>query len=249
MPRPLPSALLLLTAFLPAQESTPTPVFADLERQYAAAQQRWNADILAARAKQDDAAIAALRTALPELPFVAPMQQGAAAHAGTADAVPFLDWLAFHGGKPAVTRPAVEALLRDHIETPEAGRAASRVINLLREFGREEALRLLDRIVERNPVDQGKAQALFSRASLFVGTRGTGTETERAGALADLKRAKTLNPGKSLGGLIDDAIFGEETLGIGRPAPEISGEDLDGVAFKLSDYRGKVVLLDFWGDW
>lgn len=35
----------------------------------------------------------------------------------------------------------------------------------------------------------------------------------------------------------------------GKPAPEIEGEDLDGHPFKLSDYRGKVVLLDFWGDW
>ena len=36
---------------------------------------------------------------------------------------------------------------------------------------------------------------------------------------------------------------------IGNLAPEIQGEDLDGVKFKLSDYRGKVVVLDFWGDW
>ncbi|MEM7457437.1 MAG: hypothetical protein AAF456_24100 [Planctomycetota bacterium] len=36
---------------------------------------------------------------------------------------------------------------------------------------------------------------------------------------------------------------------IGELAPEIESEDLDGVTFKLSDYRGKVVLLDFWGDW
>ena len=36
---------------------------------------------------------------------------------------------------------------------------------------------------------------------------------------------------------------------IGNQAPEIRGEDLDGVKFKLSDYRGKVVVLDFWGDW
>ena len=34
-----------------------------------------------------------------------------------------------------------------------------------------------------------------------------------------------------------------------KTAPEIEGEDIEGVAFKLSDYRGKVVMLDFWGDW
>jgi thiol-disulfide isomerase/thioredoxin len=36
---------------------------------------------------------------------------------------------------------------------------------------------------------------------------------------------------------------------VGRPAPEIEGEDLDGKTFKLSDYKGKVVLLDFWAMW
>ncbi len=36
---------------------------------------------------------------------------------------------------------------------------------------------------------------------------------------------------------------------IGQVAPEIEGEDLDGVRFRLSDYRGKVVVLDFWGNW
>jgi hypothetical protein len=36
---------------------------------------------------------------------------------------------------------------------------------------------------------------------------------------------------------------------VGKPAPEIEGEDIDGKRFKLSDYRGKVILLDFWGNW
>jgi hypothetical protein len=36
---------------------------------------------------------------------------------------------------------------------------------------------------------------------------------------------------------------------VGKPVKEIVGPDLDGVTFKLSDYRGKVVLLDFWGYW
>lgn len=36
---------------------------------------------------------------------------------------------------------------------------------------------------------------------------------------------------------------------IGKPAPEIVGIDADGKQFRLSDYRGKVVLLDFWASW
>ncbi|MBK7875391.1 MAG: hypothetical protein IPJ77_06515 [Planctomycetes bacterium] len=44
-------------------------------------------------------------------------------------------------------------------------------------------------------------------------------------------------------------IFEIENLAVGKTAPEIEGEDVAGVAFKLSDYRGKVVMLDFWGFW
>lgn len=36
---------------------------------------------------------------------------------------------------------------------------------------------------------------------------------------------------------------------VGKPAPEITGPDTDGEMFNLSDYHGKVVMLDFWGDW
>lgn len=41
----------------------------------------------------------------------------------------------------------------------------------------------------------------------------------------------------------------QDRLGIGRMAPEIEGQDADGRALRLSDYRGRVVLLSFWGDW
>jgi len=43
--------------------------------------------------------------------------------------------------------------------------------------------------------------------------------------------------------------FGTGKLAVGRPAPEIVGKDLDGKPMKLSDFRGKIVMLDFWGDW
>lgn len=36
---------------------------------------------------------------------------------------------------------------------------------------------------------------------------------------------------------------------IGNTAPEITGNDLEGKPMKLSEFRGKVVVLDFWGFW
>jgi len=45
------------------------------------------------------------------------------------------------------------------------------------------------------------------------------------------------------------ALAEVRTLGLGKTAPEIEGTDIDGHRFKLSDYRGKVVVLDFAGTW
>jgi cytochrome oxidase Cu insertion factor (SCO1/SenC/PrrC family) len=33
------------------------------------------------------------------------------------------------------------------------------------------------------------------------------------------------------------------------PAWEIDGEDLEGQPMKLSSFKGKIVVLDFWGNW
>jgi hypothetical protein len=45
------------------------------------------------------------------------------------------------------------------------------------------------------------------------------------------------------------ALFEMRELIVGKVAPDIIGADLDGKKFKLSDFRGKVVVLDFWGNW
>jgi thiol-disulfide isomerase/thioredoxin len=34
-----------------------------------------------------------------------------------------------------------------------------------------------------------------------------------------------------------------------QPAPPLEGVNLDGKPIKLSDFRGKVVVVDFWGPW
>lgn len=36
---------------------------------------------------------------------------------------------------------------------------------------------------------------------------------------------------------------------LGKQAPDFDAVDQSGAKFKLSDYRGKVVVLDFWGSW
>jgi hypothetical protein len=79
---------------------------------------------------------------------------------------------------------------------------------------------------------------------------------DRAAALAEIEAlfeqaAKDYGDVKlSFGGTVGEnartELFAIRHLAVGKEAPEIEGPDQDGVRFKLSDYRGKVVLLYFW---
>lgn len=44
-------------------------------------------------------------------------------------------------------------------------------------------------------------------------------------------------------------LFEMRNLAIGKVAPPIEGDGIDGKPLKLSDFKGKVVVLDFWGNW
>ncbi len=54
---------------------------------------------------------------------------------------------------------------------------------------------------------------------------------------------------KTLADLAAGELFALRHLQVGKVAPEIEGKDIDGKAFKLSDFRGKVVVLTFSGNW
>jgi uncharacterized protein YceK len=53
----------------------------------------------------------------------------------------------------------------------------------------------------------------------------------------------------TLGKIAEKSLFAIRHLSVGTVAPEITGEDIRGQKLKLSDYRGKVVMLSFWGHW
>lgn len=54
--------------------------------------------------------------------------------------------------------------------------------------------------------------------------------------------------GKSVSDHLSPIIEGRD-FEIGSMAAEIEGKDAEGKEFSLSEYRGKVVVLDFWADW
>ncbi len=78
------------------------------------------------------------------------------------------------------------------------------------------------------------------------------TEEERLASLEELAAEYgevEISKGRTLAVAVEGEIFEAKNLQVGMVGPDIEGEDIDGTAFKLSDYRGKVVVLDFWGDW
>ncbi len=54
---------------------------------------------------------------------------------------------------------------------------------------------------------------------------------------------------ENLGNIAEMQLFEFDHLGVGDEVEDIVGKDSQGMPLKLSDYRGKIVVLDFWGSW
>jgi thiol-disulfide isomerase/thioredoxin len=116
----------------------------------------------------------------------------------------------------------------------------------------EKHLRL---ILEKNQYRAVQVVALFALASVVQGT----TEVRQAEAEALYEEFVTKYDGskeyyfveieKALNENARTALRELHMRGLGKPAPDIVGIDLDGREMKLSSYRGKVVLLSFWATW
>lgn len=163
------------------------------------------------------------------------------------DAIQFLLASLNLGDGPDDTKQVLDILLTDHIKSPQLG-----------QIGR--MLGYLDRMVSPDYAKQAMAKIEQSNNPALLGwlafARNEPTlraEPAASKVFQDAKQQllaaidKVDDP--MLKRQVESLINEQEKFGTGMVAPDIEGQDLDGVAFKLSDYKGKVVFLDFWGDW
>ncbi len=106
------------------------------------------------------------------------------------------------------------------------------------------AAKALGNMVEFAPTDWLKVSCRIQQATILADRL---EDADAALAILD-KVAKDFESTR----ITDDAAKLRRriaNLRIGGVAPEFSGKDVDGNTIKLSDYKGKVIFLDFWGFW
>ncbi|MEZ5964670.1 MAG: hypothetical protein R3F56_12550 [Planctomycetota bacterium] len=163
------------------------------------------------------------------------------------DAGPFLiDALELASERRAV-RNIANLIAADFSASPSLDALGPVLPTLKTRCGVKAANDLFTKLERDTPSPRLRAWAVLARLETILRSAKPGTEryeTAKAALTAAVQ------------GIDDDALqaqfvtlFAREHTTLGAIAPDIAGKDLDDVAFKLSDYKGKVVLLDFWGDW
>lgn len=82
-----------------------------------------------------------------------------------------------------------------------------------------------------------------------LGRAGLAKRSERLFERAANEYANVKFRRGSVGEAAKAELYDIRHLSIGKIAPDIVGKDQEGVKFKLSDYRGNVVLLYFWSEY
>lgn len=158
-------------------------------------------------------------------------------------AVDALVWVAALGVGGAEAEKALMLLRKEHVKSEKIGQVCQ---NLGYSQSKEAELFLRD-VMAKNPARDVQAQACFALACLLK--RKSPDEADKLFNQAIEKYGDV----KRYSGTLADSARGElfelHNLAIGKVAPDIEGQDVEGKSFKLSDYRGKVVVLDFFGDW
>lgn len=150
-----------------------------------------------------------------------------------------------------VAKEAADLLVKNYLKSEELGPVCQILANYP---GTEKKLR---QIAEKNPHKEVQGQAFLALAQLLKNqSEGVSGNKEKAAKeaenmlqLAVEKYSEVETPQGTIGDRAKALQADIKEFGYGHLLPDISGEDIDGKAMKLSDYLGKVVLLDFWGNW
>lgn len=113
-------------------------------------------------------------------------------------------------------------------------------------IGRPKTLRALRTIRKESQNELGRQTATLTLGIVQMSAK---TEEEKAESRALLEELLAEAPDSPAAKRARGYLYELDHLQIGMVAPEIEGVDSEGKAFKLSDYRGQVVVLDFWGFW
>jgi len=114
--------------------------------------------------------------------------------------------------------------------------------------GAEKAASFMAALEASSPVPEVKALASYMRLLTELEGAAYGTDAYEKLSKDTVAAAKATGQ-EHLLAKVEGTIQLASKFSLGMVAPDIEGMDLSGGAFKLSDYEGKVVFLDFWGDW
>ena len=144
-----------------------------------------------------------------------------------------------------------DVLMRDHVDSDVMAEVCSSL-----QYHDRGGDALMDVIAEsRNESVVGHAHYYMGKKLADSADWGGGAPDARERAAEHLQKVvadyaeHAFGNDETLGSVAGRVLFAVQNLVIGKEAPDIEGKDIDGVSFKLSDYRGKVILLDFWGHW
>lgn len=140
---------------------------------------------------------------------------------------------------------ALSEMLKVHIASPKLESVAQALRYFAHQAGPIDTDAALKQLVEKSPIDTVRASALYSLGAIRL--YGPDNEVKKAKSYFD--RLIREYPKSKAATQARSALFELNNLQIGHIAPDFEATDENGKTFKLSDYRGKVVVLDFWGFW
>jgi hypothetical protein len=153
--------------------------------------------------------------------------------------------LAYEAGDSAAMSEAFDAMISHNTNSAELRKSMMFIPWGMKP--QERAIKTLSKIEHYSTDREMKADAARMRAGFFYNDYSGEGDVPRAKSI--LNRVVSTYPGTKAATTAKNTIFAMENLGIGMVAPDFTATDQDGTEFKLSDYRGKVVVVGFWGFW